>query len=315
MDKSISLINPVIAIVGATGIGKTALAVAISKHLPDRVEVVNADSRQIYRCMDVGTAKPTADERAAVPHHLINIVEPDDTLSMAQYQALAYAAIADIHKRGKIALLVGGTGQYVTAVLEGWQAPEVAPNERLRAELEQYAAEHGAIALFERLRVVDPEAAQRMDAMNVRRTIRALEVCIETGHPFSAQRRKNPPDYTVLEIGLTVEDREALYHKLDARIDQMMADGLLDEVRGLHEAGYDWRLPSMSGLGYAQLGMYLRSETTLDEAVIAFKRDTRSFVRRQYTWFRRHGHPQWFEAPSTDEILHLIDRWLSGQER
>jgi len=119
----------------------------------------------------------------------------------------------------------------------------------------------------------------------------------------------------VLEIGLTVEDREALYHKLDARIDQMIANGLLDEVRGLYEAGYDWRLPSMTGLGYAQLGMVLRGETTLDEAVIAFKRDTRSFVRRQYTWFRRHGQPHWFEAPSTAEILHLIDHWLSGQER
>src|SRR5262249_40993123 len=184
-----------------------------------------------------------------------------------------YTAIADIHGRDKIVLLVGGTGQYVTAVLEGWQAPEVAPNEALRAELESYAAQHGAEALFERLRTLDPVAAERMDPQNVRRTIRALEVCIETGQPFSAQRSKVSPPYHVLELGLTME-RESLYKRLDERIDRMVADGLLDEVRKLHERGYDWKLPSMSGLGYAQLGTYLRGESTLEEAVAAIKHDT-----------------------------------------
>src|SRR5258707_14749893 len=214
--------QPVVAIVGPTGIGKTALAVALAQQFP--AEIVSADSRQIYREMDIGTAKPPAAERAAVPHHLIDIVDPDQTLTLAEYQTLVYAVIDDIHRRGKIALLVGGTGQYVTAVLEGWQAPEVAPNESLRAELESYAAAHGAEALFERLRALDPVAAERMDPYNVRRTIRALEVCIETGQPFSAQRSKVPPPYHVLELGLTME-REALYKRLDARIDGMMADG------------------------------------------------------------------------------------------
>jgi tRNA dimethylallyltransferase len=303
--------QPVVVIAGPTGVGKTALAVAVARQLhPDSAaEIVNADSRQIYRGMDIGTAKPTPDEQAAVPHHLIDVVEPDQTLSLAQYQALAYAAIADIHGRGKIAFLVGGTGQYITAVLEGWRVPEVEPNPALRAELERFAAEYGPEALFERLRVVDPESAGRMDPRNVRRTIRALEVCVETGQPFSAQRRKDPPPYRVLELGLTM-DREALYARIDARIDQMMADGLLDEVRKLHEQGYDWRLPSMSGLGYAQLGAYLRGEVSPDDAVAAIKRDTRTFIRRQYTWFRRHGALTWLVSPAPTDVRRMVESWL-----
>src|SRR5258708_35218920 len=278
----------VIAIVGPTGIGKTALAVTLAQPFPG--EIVSADSRQIYRYMDIGTAKPTPGERAAIRHHRIDVVNPDQTLTLAEYQALAYAAIDDVHARDKIAYLVGGTGQYITAVLEGWQTPEVPPNEALRAELEAYPAEYGAEALFERLRTLDPDSAARMDPHNVRRTIRALEVCIQTGQPFSTQRRKMPPAYKVLEIGLTM-DRAKLYSRLGIRIDQMLAAGLLDEVRALNQRGYSWRLPSMSGLGYAQLGSHLRGEMTLDEAMTAFKHATRTFVRRQYTWFRRHGAP------------------------
>jgi tRNA dimethylallyltransferase len=305
------LSRPVVVIAGPTGVGKTALAVAVAGNIAG--EIVNADSRQIYRGMDIGTAKPTLAERAAVPHHLIDVVEPNQTLSLAQYQALAYAAIDDIHRRGKIAFLAGGTGQYITAVLEGWSVPEVAPNPVLREELERYAAERGADALFERLRALDPESATRMDPRNVRRTIRALEVCIETRQPFSAQRRKAPPPYRALELGLTMP-RSALYERIDARIDQMMADGLLEEVRALHERGYDWRLPSMSGLGYAQLGAYLRGETTLDEAVAAIRRDTRTFVRRQDTWFRRHGALTWLESPEPAAVRQMIDGWLRSED-
>jgi tRNA dimethylallyltransferase len=303
--------RPVVVIAGPTGIGKTALAIAIARRMSG--EIVNADSRQIYRTMNIGTAKPTPDERAAAPHHLIDVVDPDQTLTMAEYQRLAYTAIDDIHRRGKMVLLVGGTGQYITAVLEGWHTPEVAPNPVLRAELEAYAAEHGAEALFDRLRALDAESAARMDPYNVRRTIRALEVCIETGQPFSAQRRKTPPSYRALELGLTME-REALYARLDVRIDRMMANGLLDEVRALHERGYNWGLPSMSGLGYAQLGAYLRGETTLDDAVVTIKRDTRTFVRRQYTWFRRHGALTWLESPGPATVCEMIEAWLRHRE-
>jgi tRNA dimethylallyltransferase len=303
---------PVIVIAGPTGIGKTALAVALAQQIPG--EIVSADSRQIYRHMEIGTAKPTAQERAAIPHHLIDIVEPDQPLSMAEYQALAYATIADIHQRGKIAFLVGGTGQYITAVLEGWQTPEVAPNPALRAELEQYATMHGAEALFERLRGLDPQAAAVMDPYNIRRTVRALEVCMESGQPFSEQRRKSPPAYRNLELALTMTDREALYTRLDARIDQMLINGLLDEVRMLHERGYSWQLPSMSSLGYAQLGAYLRDEMSLADAIVAIKRDTRTFVRRQYTWFRKHGAITWLESASPsaspDQVCQMIEAWL-----
>lgn len=300
---------PVLVIVGPTGIGKTALGVELALALNG--EIVSADSRQIYREMDIATAKPTPAERAAVPHHLIDIVQPDQVLTLSEYQALAYAAIADIHRRGKLPLFVGGTGQYITAVLEGWSAPEVPPNPVLRAELERFAGENGALALFERLRELDPVSGERMDPYNVRRTVRALEVCIDSGEPFSQQQRKNPPPYRTLEIGLTME-REALYQRLDVRIDAMMENGLLEEVRTLAARGYGWRLPSMSGLGYAQLGAYLRGETSLEEAVIAIKYDTHTFVRRQYTWFRKHGAIQWLDAPvKVEKARQLIDPWLS----
>lgn len=308
---------PLVVITGPTGIGKTALAVALARHLP--VEVVSADSRQVYRHMDIGTAKPTPAERAAVRHHLIDMVNPDETLTMAAYQREAYAAIAAIHARGGLPLLLGGTGQYITAVLEGWHAPEVPPNPVLRATLEAEAAAHGQEALVERLRTLDPDSGARIDPRNLRRVIRALEVCIETGQPFSAQRQKRPPPFRALELGLTT-DRDALYSRLDARIDRMMADGLLDEVRALHQRGYDWRLPAMSGLGYAQLGAHLRGECTLDEAVMAIRRDTRTFVRRQYTWFRRHGAIRWLslDVAARDALIRLcaqvrvqIETWLN----
>jgi tRNA dimethylallyltransferase len=303
--------HPVLVIVGPTGIGKTAVAVALGAEFD--AEIVNADSRQIYRHMDIGTAKPTLSEQAALPHHLIDLVEPDAVLSMAEYQERAYRVIADLHAHGKLPLMVGGTGQYVTAVLEGWLAPEVPPNPALRAELEAYGVEHGALALFERLRALDPVSGERMDPFNMRRTVRALEVCIETGEPFSTQRRKAPPDFRTLEIGLTLDDREALYTRLDTRIDGMMAAGLLDEVRALQAAGYSWRLPSMTGLGYAEIGAYLRGESSLEDSITAIKRNTRAFVRRQYTWFRKHGAIHWIEVGSGDVIETVrreIQAWL-----
>jgi tRNA dimethylallyltransferase len=307
VDPQEPLGRPLLVIAGPTGIGKTALAVQIA--LRFNGEVVSADSRQIYRYMDIGTAKPSAAERAAVPHHLVNIVDPDQTLTMAEYQTRAYAAIDDIHRRCKLPLLVGGTGQYITAVIEGWQAPEVPPNPTLRAELEAFAAEHGALALFERLRTLDPVSAERMDPYNARRTVRAIEVCLETGQPFSQQRSKNPPLYQVLQLGLTME-REQLYQRLDARIDAMLEADLMAEVRSLHERGYDWSLPSMHGLGYAQLGAFLRGEYPLEEAIRLFKAATHTFVRRQYTWFRKYLQLRWLDVPA-DAVAHqIVSEWL-----
>lgn len=284
---------PVIAIVGPTAAGKTALALALGETFP--AEIVSADSRQFYRFMDIGTAKPTPAERAQMPHHLIDIAGPDETVGLAQFLRLARTAIAEIAALGRLPLVVGGTGQYVYALLEGWQTPEVPPDSALRAELAAQAATDPA-ALWARLIALDPEAAAFIDPRNLRRVIRALEVCLKTGRPFSAQRRRIPPPYRVLHLGLTME-RAALYARADARVDVMMAAGLPAEVAALQERGYDWRLPAMSSLGYAQFHPYFTGKSTLEDVTERIKLDTHAFIRRQYAWFRsRAEHIHWLDA-------------------
>jgi tRNA dimethylallyltransferase len=198
---------PLIVILGPTAVGKTDLAIEIAQAIQG--EIISADSRQIYRYMDIGTAKPTTQQQKAAPHHLLDVVDPDENLALAQYQKMAYQTIADTHQRGHTPMLVGGTGQYITAVVEGWTIPEVPPNEELRAELETYASEQGAAALHERLRQLDPAAADNIDYRNIRRVVRALEVGIESGQPISELQRKRPPPYRTLTYGLTLE-REPL---------------------------------------------------------------------------------------------------------
>ncbi len=286
------------AIVGPTAVGKTALAVAMAARVGG--EIVSADSRQVYRQMDIGTAKPTAAERAAAPHHLIDIVDPDEEFSLATYQELALAAIDDIAARGRVPLLVGGTGQYLAALLEGWQIPRVPPQPELRAALEREAAERGAEALHARLAAVDPVAAARIPPANLRRVIRALEVHAVTGRPISDQQTRVPPPFAVRTIWLT-RPRDELYARADARVDAMVAAGLADEVAGLLRRGYGWELPAMSSLGYAQLRPYLEGAASLADCVERLKFDTHAFIRRQGAWFRRlpglevwtPDHPEW----------------------
>jgi tRNA dimethylallyltransferase len=286
--------SPVVAIVGPTGVGKTALALRLARTLDG--EIVSADSRQIYRGMDIGTAKPAPEERARVPHHLIDIVDPDGDFTLAEFQERAYAAIDEIAARGRLPFLVGGTGQYVRAVVEGWRIPRVPPDEALRAHLRAEADRHGPEHLYERLIDLDPAAAAFVDPRNVRRVIRALEVSIRSGRPFSEQRGKEPPPYDILRIGLTME-REALYERIDARIDRMIAEGLVQEVQGLLEQGYDWRLPAMSSLGYVQLKGYFEGTMSLAESVALIKKETRRFIRHQYNWFRLDDPGiHWFDA-------------------
>ncbi len=300
--------NPLLVVLGPTAVGKTALAIRLAQTFGG--EIVSADSRQIYREMDIGTAKPTPEQRAEAVHHLIDVVNPDEDLSLAQYQRLAYAAIDDIHGRGRLPLLVGGTGQYITAVLEGWSIPEVPPNPALRAEMEAFAVERGLAALYARLLELDPQAAGFVDARNPRRVVRALEVCIETGRPFSEQRRKTPPPYRTRVFGLTME-REALYARADRRVLDMMAEGFLDEVRRLLDRGYSRGLPSMSGLGYRELSAHLLDGLPLDEAVQATQNATHDFIRRQYTWFRGHDHAiMWHNTQESDVLVAEAARWL-----
>ncbi len=296
---------PLVAIVGPTAVGKTALAVALAASV--ETEVVSADSRQCYRWMDIGTAKPLA-EREQVRHHLIDIADPDETVGLAQFLQRAHAAIQDIAARGRLPLLVGGTGQYVRALLQGWQVPEVPPDPALRAELEQQT---GA-ALWAKLLALDPAVADFMDPRNLRRVVRALEVIHATGRPFSEQRRHIPPPYRVLQIGLTLE-RSALYARADARVAAMMAAGLLAEVEGLLARGYGWELPAMSGLGYIQFRPFFEGQATLADVAERIQLDTHDFIRRQYAWFRP-GAPDihWLSADAgvPQTALRLVDDFL-----
>ena len=300
-------------IVGPTAVGKTALSLHVAEALDG--EIVSADSRLFYRGMDIGTAKPSSEERARVFHHLINIAEPDDTVGLAEFQERAYSAIADVHARGRLPLLVGGSGQYVRAVVEGWCIPRVPPDSALRAELEAQAKRDGAEQLHARLVRLDPDGAQRIDPRNLRRVIRALEVCLLTGQPISEQQRKRPPPYRILQVGLTME-RAALYARADQRVEAMMAAGLEDEVRRLLEAGYGWDLPAMSGLGYVQFRPYFEGQATLEEVVAEIKRATHRFVRHQYNWFRLSDPAiRWFDVTGTevdevDEVEVVVGAWL-----
>lgn len=300
-----------VAIVGPTAAGKTALSVRLARAVSG--EVVSADSRQVYRGMDIGTAKATPEEQAGVRHHLLDIVDPDQVLSLADFQARAYAAIDDVLARGRVPFLVGGTGQYAMAVLEGWQVPRVAPDEQLRQELYRQAGSEGAAALHSRLRTLDPVAAERIDPRNVRRVIRALEVCLTTGRPISEQQEK-APRYRSLILGLLLP-RATLYERIDRRVEAMMAAGLEQEVRGLAAAGYGFDLPAMTGVGYGQFRPYLAGEASLDETVQAIKRATRRFVRQQANWFRA-GDPRihWLDARGDpiDPALRLVQDFLTA---
>lgn len=275
---------PLIAVVGPTAIGKTALGIELARRYDG--EIISADSRQVYRQMDIGTAKPTPTEQAAAPHHLIDIVEPDEPFSLGSYQEQATAAISAITARGRVPLLVGGTGQYLAAVLQGWQIPRVPPQPELRARLEQEAHQEGAAALHTRLAQVDPQAAASLPAENVRRVIRALEVYLVTGRPISAQQSRQPPPYHITTLRLTMP-RAALYARIDARVDRMLRAGLLAEVERLRARGYGWELPAMSGLGYIQFRPYLEGSATLEECVQRLRYDTHAFARRQDNWLKR----------------------------
>ncbi len=305
---------PLIAIVGPTAVGKTALSIQLAQDLNG--EIVSADSRQVYRGMDIGTAKPTPEERAAAPHHLIDIAEPDEDFSLARYQELATVAINDIAQRGRLPLLVGGTGQYLAAVLEGWNIPRVPPQPELRARLEQEAAEIGAEALHTRLAAVDPAAAANIPPMNVRRVIRALEVYEITGEPISAQQTKNPPPYRTATIWLTLPAPQ-LYARIDERVDSMMAAGLLDEVRGLVARNLSWELPAMSSLGYREFQPYFEGSAAVGPCVERLKFNTHAFARRQPAWFRRlpNLHTLVADAPDLLQQAVFVAQSTEGTER
>jgi tRNA dimethylallyltransferase len=297
--NNVSTKKPLIAIVGPTGAGKSRLAVHLAQKFNG--EIVNGDSRQVYRYMDIGTAKPIPEERTAIPHHLYDIVNPDESFSLAQYQELVDRSIKDIQERGKLPLLVGGSGQYIWAILEGWAIPRIVPDPEYRKKLESIAASRGAEELYRQLLDIDPTAAQKIDQRNIRRVIRALEVSHQTDKPISELQKKKAPDYKTLIIGLTTE-RAELYRRIDERVDAMIHQGLIGEVEKLNQMGYSFDLPAMSSIGYKQIGMMLRGEINREEAIRQIKTDNHRFVRHQYAWFRLQDERiHWFNVQTEIE--------------
>ncbi len=295
------MLRRLVAIVGPTASGKSAIALELAGRLGG--EIVNADSRQIYRGMDIGTAKPTTDERRAVRHHLYDIVDPTQEYSLALYKRDVRAVLEQLWERDTFGWLVGGTGQYVWALLEDWQVPEVPPDRDLRRSLAEFAAESGPEALHHRLRAVDPDAADRIDARNIRRVIRAIEVHHHTGVPISTWQTKGKPDFEYLLFGIDVP-RDELDTRIDRRVDTMFGAGFVDEVRALLESGVPAEAPAMSSIGYSEVIRHLAGELSLDDATTQTKRATRRLARRQMQWFRRDDRRIQWVRDADDIDLH-----------
>ncbi|MBI1926339.1 tRNA (adenosine(37)-N6)-dimethylallyltransferase MiaA [Candidatus Poribacteria bacterium] len=300
--------SPLICILGPTAIGKTEIAIQLAQHL--NAEIVSADSRQIYRGMDIGTAKPTLQQRQAVPHHLIDCADVDETFSVADYQRLADAAIAEIHRRGKRVMVVGGAGLYFRALIDGlFEGPGA--DAAIRARLRRESEEHGPAALHERLRRCDPESAGRIHPNNLVRVIRALEVYELTGVPISTlqqQWKGAEALYPFRAFGLNLP-RETLYRRIERRVDQMIADGLIEEVQGLLNQGYPRCCVALQSFGYKEIVDYLDGKQALDSAIALLKQNTRRFAKRQLTWFRNDQRIEWVERSefsSMDEIVNNL---------
>ena len=300
-----------LAVVGSTASGKTALSIALAKALDG--EIISCDSMQVYRRMDIGTAKPTPEETDGVPHHLFDFIEPDTPFSCAEYVELAKRAAEDISARGKVPILCGGTGLYLDSLLRGGGFEETKVDPALRESLFVYAAEQGNHALHERLRAVDPESAEAIHENNVKRVVRALEIYESTGMTKTeADRRSREIDspFDACVIGLRYEDREILYGRIDRRVDLMLEAGLLEETRRLMEEGvFERNSTAAQAIGYKELLGYLRGEQSLEGAVEDLKRATRRYAKRQITWFGAKEYVRWVSADdggkmrSFDEIL------------
>lgn len=278
-----SVRRKLVAIVGPTATGKSALGIRLARALG--AEIVSADAYQVYRYLDIGTAKPSREERAQVPHHMIDIADPDQVPGLAAYLDLARAALEDIWRRGGLPIVVGGSGQYVWALLEGWQVPRLPPDEDLRRQLEERAASEGPESLYRELVDVDPAGAARIEPHNVRRVVRALEVYYRTGQPISACQTRQPPDCDMTIIGLT-SPRDELYRRIDERVDRMIEQGLVEEVSHLLARGYSPTLPALSSIGYRQICRHLAGDYDLAAAVSEIKSETHRLARMQYNWFK-----------------------------
>ncbi len=308
---------PLIILAGPTAVGKTKTSIELAKRVNG--EIISADSMQVYKYMDIGTAKISKDEMGGVPHHLIDRFEPDEEFSVAVFKEYASKAIAEIYAKGKIPILVGGTGFYIQAILYDIQFSNI-EGHRYRAELEHFAKEHGADALHARLANVDPESAESIHANNVKRVTRALEYHLETGLKFSEHNEEQKIRSSVYnECYFVLNDqRNLLYERINERIDIMVEQGLVSEVQALLDKGYDRTLTSMEGLGYKEVIAFLEKEITLDEAIYLLKRDTRRFAKRQLTWFRREADVHWINKNELnydqDKIIDSMMKIINEKE-
>lgn len=309
-------VRPILVIVGPTAVGKTELAVRVAKQVDG--EIISADSMQVYRGLDIGTAKPTETECQGVPHHLLDVVDVDQEFSVADYQVMVEGLLTDLARRGKTPILTGGTGLYIRAVLDGFVFDSQGKDEDLRARLQQVAESEGNITLHHRLALVDPDTAKRLHPNDRRRVIRALEIYSTTGQPLSRHldaQKQLPPRHEAVKFGLT-RNRSRLYQRINARVDQMMEAGLLDEVKNLLGQGLAEGATAMQALGYKELVGHLRGEYDLDEAISLLKRDTRRYAKRQLTWFRRDEDIIWLDLDkltvedATDKIATIYWRNL-----
>jgi tRNA dimethylallyltransferase len=293
----------ILAIVGPTAIGKTDVAIRIA--LEADGEIVNTDSRQVYKYMDIGTAKPTVDQRSSVPHHLIDVVYPDDDFNLGLFLDRARRTINDIFERSKLPILVGGSGQYIWGLLEGWQVPQIPPNSELRISLERRIRKDGLATVYKELTTLSPESASRIDASNPRRVIRALEIYYSSGKQANTSDNI-PPPFSINIAGLCLE-RSDLYRRAENRIDRMIENGWVKEVEQLLAMGYNPDLPSMSSLGYTEICEHLRGITTIDQAINKTKSRTRKFIRHQNSWFKKSDcRINWIENTSPETIQEIL---------
>lgn len=292
------------AIVGPTAVGKTQIALEVAERLGG--EILSCDSMQVYRGMDIGTAKASPQDRARVPHHLLDLVDPGVNYTVADYQQAARELIQQLNQRGVLPIMVGGTGLYYQAVVDNYHFLPMPGRREVRRRLEE-EADLSLAALFERLRRVDPAAARVIKPGDRKRIIRALEVYEVTGLPFSSFQVRDRNAYRLAAVGLFTERRE-LYRRIEERVDKMIKDGLVEEVAGLYRRGYDLPLNSMQALGYRQVLHYLKGYTTLPETVAAIKKETRRYAKRQMTWFRKDDRIKWFNVAEYKETGYLVEK-------
>ena len=302
--------QPLVILTGPTAVGKTKTSIALAKAIDG--EIISADSMQVYRHMDIGSAKIRPEEMEGVPHHLIDVLDPEETFNVVRFQKLAKKAMDEIYAKSRIPILVGGTGFYIQSVLYDIDFTENEENTAIRAELERLAEEKGAAVLHQMLAEVDPESASKIHANNVKRVIRALEFYRLTGTKISEhneeQRQKESP-YNAAYFVLN-DERSRLYERIDLRVEQMLKEGLIEEVQALKDRGYTRDMVSMQGLGYKEILAYLKGEISLEEAVYILKRDTRHFAKRQLTWFKREREVIWVNKPDFQYQKEAIEEFM-----